>query len=81
MIIYSRGTVNDFTLAEDGVDIAEKLPRKWKKQNKRIRVATKRLQEHRFNVLEFLKYTKHSTPSFDLENDEAGTLNKFNILN
>ncbi|XP_029345770.1 uncharacterized protein LOC115034131 [Acyrthosiphon pisum] len=75
LLAYSRGTVNDFILAEDGVDITEKLPRKWKKQNKRIRVATERLQERRFNVLEFLKYTKHSTPLFDLENDEGGTLN------
>lgn len=62
-------------MAEDGVDITESLSVKWKKQNKRIRVATEKLQEHRFNVLEFLKYTKNSTPIFDLEDDEAGTYN------
>lgn len=60
-------------MAEDGVDITEKPPRKWKKQNKRICVATERLQERRFNVLEFLKYTKHAKPLFDLENDESDT--------
>ncbi|XP_022179373.1 uncharacterized protein LOC111039990 [Myzus persicae] len=67
LITYCRGTIHDYLLTENGEEIHDPQAKKWKTQDKKIRTATKKLKEMRFSILDFLKYTKHATPSFGVQ--------------
>jgi len=76
-----KGIKNDFSLVQDGIEIRYEQPKKWKKQDKKIHISTKKLRYERFSVFEFLLYTRHTTPNFGMDRSTNNSFGKDHYLN